>query len=1074
MRNNIVFKFVAVFLCAAALLGAVGSGLGIGALTATGLYEKSFDEIYDSHVMGYAIEFANEALVRYASTELGGCSTQLVDDYYGTGWYYRYFNWGSVGYAVRDPEGNVVYEEALEDQTAVHTYTLDTPAQYMRFLSEMSLEEYEALNPEPTEAEYILYDAIPPEGTYVTNIYVAYADGFAESVGGYPEIGWLAYDEFGRVRFQSNFGELVEYCGVPVTHISFSCGEETPATEDVIIYEASDPDGVGEFIETEGMLVFQSWGDVPVETVPAEAFDVYDDVPPMGTYVYKVDLQLKNTGEIISIDTGDWLGTASRESGTVTLRCRNWADFVFSKPADISYVLMVGEESRLLYEAGEPNGAAIVGTFAYDENGELVFTAVDPQSAVPAAAAEMPEEAESAVPVEKPEGMDSTDPTYGEESTGATEETATQETLGETVPETTGETIPETTGETVPETIEETVPETTEALSVLSSLDTDAGGLPIGDTMEAYRSVDVEQTEGIQYYNYYNHELGQVMRVEYTMEPLENYTVEVQLGSRAMEQEYEWQLLALAYGLQDTLPMVLGISLLVFAIMAVYLCCAAGRKPGTEMVHAAGLNCIPLDLYLGLVIGGVVLLAFLCMAVAEFLLPSDARTGLAALAALAFGASLLVVGFCFACAAQFKTSGGYWWRNSLCGRCLCLAGRFLCWGLKACEWIDEKVPPVLGRIFRKLWAIAKAVFLKAWALVVWAWHLAGRISQVLFQWVKKTWSWGWREFRRFCGMLPLTWQWLLGGAVLLVLCVLAWANRNDGWGFVWLLLGFGLILFASHCFGTLHEATKRMSKGNLDEKVDDKFMVGCFQEFAGDLNSLAGVAVIAAQKQLKSERMKTELITNVSHDIKTPLTSIINYVDLLQKPHTEAEQEQYLEVLERQSQRLKKLIEDLMEMSKASTGNLAVDITKVDAAEAINQALGEFADKLDKAQLTPVFRQPDDPIAMMADGRLVWRVMSNLLGNAVKYALPGTRLYLDLMEMEGKVIISMKNISREELNVNADELLERFVRGDVSRNTEGSGLGLNIAQSLMELQKGQLQLLVDGDLFKATLIFPGA
>ena len=196
-------------------------------------------------------------------------------------------------------------------------------------------------------------------------------------------------------------------------------------------------------------------------------------------------------------------------------------------------------------------------------------------------------------------------------------------------------------------------------------------------------------------------------------------------------------------------------------------------------------------------------------------------------------------------------------------------------------------------------------------------------------------------------------------------------------------------------------------------------------------------------------------------------------MDLLQKPHSEEEQEQYLEVLDRQSQRLKKLIEDLMEMSKASTGNLAVDITVINAGEAINQALGEFADKLEKAQLTPVFRQPDDPIEMMADGRLVWRVMSNILGNAVKYALPGTRLYLDLAEVDGKVIISMKNISREELNVSADELLERFVRGDASRNPEGSGLGLNIAQSLMEIQKGQLQLLVDGALFKVTLIFPG-
>ena len=216
------------------------------------------------------------------------------------------------------------------------------------------------------------------------------------------------------------------------------------------------------------------------------------------------------------------------------------------------------------------------------------------------------------------------------------------------------------------------------------------------------------------------------------------------------------------------------------------------------------------------------------------------------------------------------------------------------------------------------------------------------------------------------------------------------------------------------------------------------------------------------------------MITNVSHDIKTPLTSIINYVDLLEKPHTEEEGRQYLEVLHRQSQSMKKLIEDLMEMSKATTGNMTVDITQVDAGEAVNQALGEFADKLEKAGLTPVFRYPEEPVAILADGRLTWRVLSNLLSNVVKYALPGTRLYIDLIQLESQVVISLKNISREELNISADELTERFVRGDASRNTEGSGLGLNIAQSLMELQKGQLQLLVDGDLFKVTLLFPKA
>ena len=211
----------------------------------------------------------------------------------------------------------------------------------------------------------------------------------------------------------------------------------------------------------------------------------------------------------------------------------------------------------------------------------------------------------------------------------------------------------------------------------------------------------------------------------------------------------------------------------------------------------------------------------------------------------------------------------------------------------------------------------------------------------------------------------------------------------------------------------------------------------------------------------------------MSHDIKTPLTSIINYVDLLGKPHTPEEQAQYLEVLRRQSQRLKKLIDDLMELSKASSGNITVELGEVDAVEMMDQALGEFSDKLDRVPLYPVFRQPEEPHMMRADGRLVWRVLSNVLGNACKYALPGTRLYVDVARAGEDVIISLKNISREELNTDAEDLMERFVRGDVSRNTEGSGLGLNIAKSLMEVQGGQLRILVDGDLFKVTLIFPG-
>ena len=328
-------------------------------------------------------------------------------------------------------------------------------------------------------------------------------------------------------------------------------------------------------------------------------------------------------------------------------------------------------------------------------------------------------------------------------------------------------------------------------------------------------------------------------------------------------------------------------------------------------------------------------------------------------------------------------------------------------------------------------------------------------------------------FLRSVGLLPLTWQWVLGGILIAVIWVLVMAAENFAAVLLGIVLTGAMILYGAGSFGVLLESAKRMRRGDLEHKAEDRYLVGCYREFAQELNGLTDVVAAAAQDKLKSERMKTELITNVSHDIKTPLTSIINYVDLLEKPHTPEEQTRYLEVLHRQSQRLKKLIDDLMELSKASSGNMAVEIDEMDAVELVDQALGEFADKLERVPLYPVFRQPEEPHMIRADGRLVWRVLSNVLSNAGKYALPGTRLYVDVARAEEDVIISLKNISREELNVDADELMERFVRGDTSRNTEGSGLGLNIARSLMELQGGQLRILVDGDLFKVTLIFHG-
>ena len=490
---------------------------------------------------------------------------------------------------------------------------------------------------------------------------------------------------------------------------------------------------------------------------------------------------------------------------------------------------------------------------------------------------------------------------------------------------------------------------------------------------------------------------------------------------------------------QTQVVALLGGSLVLFGLLAVYLCCAAGHKPGQEEIRPSGLNCVPLDLYLGVWAALALVYAYVGLEGIRYLLRQSNSMVFAYYGYGGYLVCLVFVGFCFACAAQFKTPGFYWWHHSLTG---------LCWRIAV--WCWHFGWKCLGWAYRILWSAAIAVLL----------------------WMKKVLKKIGRFLAKAYRLLPLTWQWLLVGFVLVgcLLLSLEIGSLPLLWGSV--LGTLAVMIYGANAFGTLLEAAKRMRSGDLDVKVDEKWMLGAFQDFAAELNGLNEVVQVAAQKQMKSERMRTELITNVSHDIKTPLTSIINYVDLLQKPHTEEEGKSYLEVLSRQSGRMKKLIDDLIELSKASTGNIPVELTKVDAVEAVNQALGEFTDKLTAAELTPVFRQPEEPLFVHADGRLAWRAMSNLLSNAVKYAQPGTRFYIDMVALDGKVCISFKNISRAALNVSAEELMERFVRGEASRNQEGSGLGLNIAKSMMELQHGDLELLVDGDLFKATLIFP--
>ena len=463
---------------------------------------------------------------------------------------------------------------------------------------------------------------------------------------------------------------------------------------------------------------------------------------------------------------------------------------------------------------------------------------------------------------------------------------------------------------------------------------------------------------------------------------------------------------------------ILAIGLVLFAAGLSYLCINAGRAAdGT--VQPGGLNRLPLDLYAVMAGVSITGLTLLFRRLTNWISNTGPHWGnLSISGSVLVAICVLALALILAFAAQVKVGDGFWWKHTLIGRLLMLLGRFL---------------RFLGL-----------------------------------------------GFLRVLRLMPVIWKWLVTAVLLTASAgILGFLTHRFGGIFTALLIldiaaCIGFLCYCGYAIGSLIRGVEQMVNGDLQCKISTRYLHGSFEALAQHLNALSETAMISAENQMRSERMKSELITNISHDIKTPLTSIINFVDLLKNAPTEQAQAEYLQVLSRQSARMKKLIEDLMELSKANSGNITAHITTLDAAETVNQALGEFSDKFAAAQLEPMFQSPQTPILMLADGRLVWRVLSNLMGNAVKYAMPGTRLYIELTEEDGKVRLSLKNISREPLSISSEDLLERFVRGDAARNSEGSGLGLNIAKSLMDIQNGHMLLQLDGDLFKVTLVFPKA
>ena len=348
--------------------------------------------------------------------------------------------------------------------------------------------------------------------------------------------------------------------------------------------------------------------------------------------------------------------------------------------------------------------------------------------------------------------------------------------------------------------------------------------------------------------------------------------------------------------------------------------------------------------------------------------------------------------------------------------------------------------------------------------------LTARVLRLLWRILRGVTLW----LRRIVTGIPLVWKTALVTAALAFLEFILYVSPSrDPLFLVVKVLEILAVLAIALNLRTLEKNGKQLSEGDLSTPVDTKRLFGAFRRYGQAMNRLQSGMESAVQEQMRAERMKTELITNVSHDIKTPLTSIVNYVDLLKKediPSPAARE--YITVLDRQSKRLKKLTEDLVEASKASSGALPVDLQPTDVSVLFSQITGEYQDRLADCHLTLVTQPPAGQPVVLADSKLLSRVMDNLVSNICKYAMPETRVYVSGVTADGQMTMSFKNVSRAELNISPDELMERFVRGDTSRHTEGSGLGLSIARSLVQLMGGTFRLSIDADLFRADVTLP--
>ncbi len=449
-----------------------------------------------------------------------------------------------------------------------------------------------------------------------------------------------------------------------------------------------------------------------------------------------------------------------------------------------------------------------------------------------------------------------------------------------------------------------------------------------------------------------------------------------------------------------------------FVLCFVFLMQAAGRRRGVPGAKPTWATHIPFD-----ALTALYFLIGLCvwwMAIERLWSSNDIWSALCVCAAAAVTAAL-VLSWCMSLAVRIKVHK--LWNGSLC-------------------WFVLR--PVI-RLVKKLWAFVKETWVKL--------RIEWRAGAVFFAWV----------IVEFIAIAVTAYE---PGAEILLFAL----SR---------LVLLAATVWLVYMLRSLRRCGREIAAGNLGYRADTKYMPTDFREHARDLESISGTVNRAVEQRMRGERMKTELITNVSHDLKTPLTSIINYADLICREESENPRiSEYAGVLHRQSERMKRLVDDLVEASKASTGNLDINLAPCEAGVMLMQAVGEYQQRMEAQGLLLVAGQTIHPVMILADGRRLWRVMDNILGNICKYAMPGTRVYISLEDRIDEAAMVFKNTSREPLDLSPDELTERFVRGDSSRSSEGSGLGLSIAKSLTELQGGRLDIVCDGDLFKVSIVFP--